>query len=433
MNITTTQREPIVEILPILYGKTAKEQSKVWISRILTNNHNHGIYEIEHGTEGGKLQMTRRVFTEGKNIGKKNETTPLEQCTAELRKKWSDKQNKEGYWVRRDETAHQCATVSVSPPPMSSKILPMLAQTYTPGKSKKNDIVFPCYVQPKLDGLRCLVYFTPPARAAPQNLDIGGGDIGAADGAIVTQSRTGGTFEHMSHIKNHIEPFLRAHPNIVLDGELYTFEIPFENLAGLIKKKKVDASDLEMLAKIQYHIYDFIDRENPNLTFEERDRQMDTFEDEICGVVAVGEAAKKCVRFVPTYIAKDAAEFREKFQEFIGAGYEGAMLRNSSGVYRENYRSTDLQKYKEFQEDEFIIVDFKQGDGRDEGTVIWICETNEGRQFSVRPKGSVEYRKELYRNATKYIGENLTVIFQELSEMGVPRFPVGKCIRQDNL
>jgi len=413
MNIST--QETIVENLPILYGKTAKDQSKVWISRILTNSHNHGIYEIEHGTEGGKLQLTRRIITEGKNIGKKNETSPLNQCIAELRKKWSDKQNKEGYWIRNStEKNNTIENNSCNPPPpSSSKILPMLAQSYTPGKTKKNDIVFPCYVQPKLDGLRCLIYIDGDGKT------------------IVIQSRTGGTFEHMTHITTQIEPFLREHPNIVMDGELYTIEIPFENLAGLIKKKKVDVSDLELLEKIQYHIYDFIDRDNPNLTFKERDVIMDEFEDEICG--DDDESRVGNVRFVPTYIAKDSGEFFEKFQEFISAGYEGAMLRNGSGIYRQNYRSTDLQKYKEFKEDEFTIVDFKQGDGRDEGTVIWICETPDGRQFSVRPKGSVEYRRELYSNATQYIGEKLTVIFQELSEMGVPRFPVGKCIRHDGI
>jgi len=406
--------EKVVEYLPILYGKTAKDQSKVWISRILTNVHNHGIYEIEHGTEGGKLQLTRRVITEGKNIGKKNETSPLNQCTSELRKKWSDKLNKEGYWIRDATDTIENAQLPTQTPSATSKILPMLAQSYTPGKTKKNDIVFPCYIQPKLDGLRCLIY------------------IGDDRKTIVTQSRTGGTFEHMSHIKTYIEPFLRSHPNIVLDGELYTIEIPFENLAGLIKKKKVDVSDLKLLEKIQYHIYDFIDRENPNLTFQERDEKIDSFEEEICGEKPSIEEGK-FVRFVPTYIAKKSGEFFEKFQEFISAGYEGAMLRNSSGIYRQNYRSTDLQKYKEFKEDEFSIVDFKQGDGRDEGTVIWICETPDGRQFSVRPKGSVDYRRELYNNASQYIGEKLTVIFQELSEMGVPRFPVGKCIRQDDV
>lgn len=399
----------LVETLPILYGKTSKDQSKIWISRILTNREGHGIYEIEHGTEGGKLQLTRRIVVEGKNIGKKNETTPLDQCAAELRKKWADKQNKEGYWVRGGGGG-DAQTPAHPSDDVHERIAPMLAQTYTPGKSKKNDIVFPCYVQPKLDGLRCLMYMS--------------------GGVVRVQSRTGGAFEHMGHIVDEIAPFLRAHQNIVLDGELYTTEIPFENLAGLIKKKKISEADMDELAKIKYHIYDYIDRTDPTVTFRDRDQQLDAFEEEM-GAVAYPESG--VVRFVPTYIVKNVAEFREKFAEFIEAGYEGAMLRNSLGVYRQNYRSTDLQKYKEFQEDEFTIVDFKQGEGRDEGTVIWVCETDDGRPFCVRPKGSVEYRRELFARARDCIGSKLTVIFQELSEMGVPRFPVGKCIREDGI
>ena len=81
-------------------------------------------------------------------------------------------------------------------------------------------------------------------------------------------------------------------------------------------------------------------------------------------------------------------------------------------------------------ESEYEIVGFKQGDGRDKGTVIWVCKTD-NKEFSVRPKGTIDSRKELFINAKSCIGKKLTVIYQELSEMGVPRFPVGKAIRDD--
>ena len=105
------------------------------------------------------------------------------------------------------------------------------------------------------------------------------------------------------------------------------------------------------------------------------------------------------------------------------------MLRNVNGFYQENYRSNDLMKYKEFFEDEYKIVGFKEATGRDSGTVIWECETKDGTRFSVRPKGTLDARREWFANGEKYVGKKLTVIFQELSEMGVPRFPVGKAIR----
>ena len=123
------------------------------------------------------------------------------------------------------------------------------------------------------------------------------------------------------------------------------------------------------------------------------------------------------------------SDFRRLFAEFVEAGYEGIMLRNAAGVYRANYRSNDLQKYKEFMEDEYRIIDFKEGEGRDAGAVIWVCETADGKEFTVRPRGSFEQRREWFNDGDSYIGKNLTVVYQELTEDGKPRFPVAKAVR----
>ena len=121
--------------------------------------------------------------------------------------------------------------------------------------------------------------------------------------------------------------------------------------------------------------------------------------------------------------------FRSFFSTYIESGFEGIMLRTLGGVYRTGYRSKDLQKYKEFLEEEFTIIGYDQGSGRDEGTVIWVCETEQGKPFSVRPRGTMEQRSEWFKQGSRYVGKKLTVIFQERSEHGVPRFPVGKAIR----
>jgi DNA ligase-1 len=57
-------------------------------------------------------------------------------------------------------------------------------------------------------------------------------------------------------------------------------------------------------------------------------------------------------------------------------------------------------------------------------------KTEEGKEFSVRPKGTIEMRQDWFRNGKKYVGKMLTVIYQELSEQKVPRFPVGKSVRE---
>jgi hypothetical protein len=98
--------------------------------------------------------------------------------------------------------------------------------------------------------------------------------------------------------------------------------------------------------------------------------------------------------------------------------------------YEFKKRSKHLQKYKEFQDEEFIIIDYEKDS---DGGVIWICETNilPKSKFNVRPRGDLEFRRDMFLNANKYIGSKLTVIYQEFTDNihGIPRFPVGKDFR----
>jgi len=61
--------------------------------------------------------------------------------------------------------------------------------------------------------------------------------------------------------------------------------------------------------------------------------------------------------------------------------------------------------------------------------VVWICETAKGQRFKCRPKGTQADRRDKYRNRQKYFGKMLTVKYQELTNDGIPRFPVGIAIR----
>lgn len=391
------------EELPPLYGTEKNGKTKIWKAVVYYDDVNKcAMSSIEFGQLEGKKQTASREYKEGKNIGKKNETTPLQQCVNETKKKWSDKKEKESYTenfnninnINNEEKEDVRNSVQED-----NKYFPMLAHTYDPNsnKKKKTDIVFPCYVQPKLDGLRCIMYTDKK-------------------GNVLCQSRTGSYFETMDHISQELKSYLKGK---ILDGELYTNEMPFEELAGLIKKKKITEEDKQKLINVKYHVYDIIDENKKYL-----ERYIDILN-------LLSEKQYKYVVSVPTHTINSINMFKKFFGEFIEMGYEGIMLRNTEGIYRCNYRSHDLQKYKEFKESEYTITGFKEGDGRDKGTVIWICKTEDDKEFSVRPKGTMESRREFFENGKNYIGKKLTVIYQELSEMGVPRFPVGKDVREE--
>jgi DNA ligase-1 len=320
---------------------------------------------IEYGKIGGKQQTSILEYTTGKNIGRKNETTPYEQAVKEATSKWKHKLR--GGYHEKGET-HE-------------NILPMLATPYN------RRMTYPLYVQPKLDGLRCIIYKTDE---------------------IIFQSRTGSHFTSLEHIQ--LSDLFDKFPHLVLDGELYTDEIPFEQLAGLIKRK--GTSDDTKL--IKYHVYDIISTE----PFYKRNSLLQKY----------SKLFPDNVIPVETLLIDSSDELKSKFAEYIDEGYEGIMLREPLAPYQHK-RTQSLQKYKEFKEDEYTIIGYTEGTGRDKSTVIWICQATE--PFYVRPKGTNEYRQQLLIDADKYIGKKLTVIYQELTENGIPRFPVGKAIRED--
>ncbi len=106
------------------------------------------------------------------------------------------------------------------------------------------------------------------------------------------------------------------------------------------------------------------------------------------------------------------------------------MIRNPNAPYKIGKRSKNLLKDKEFMEDEFKVSGFTEGTGDDKGTIIWECETKDKQSFSVRPRGTKEERRELFKTGDKYLGKNLTIIYFGLTTSGIPRFPVGKDIRE---
>jgi DNA ligase-1 len=440
---------------PKLYAQDKNGKIKVWTAAVLVNSDTGAVTSrTTHGYINGKQQVAYRDCDAGKNIGRTNETTPLEQCISETRRKWTDKKEKEAYTETKpadcgegygdisgnDYDADEGAGVggggeNAIP---AGPFLPMLAQTFDPttdlaaGTKKKKVIKFPCFVQPKLDGLRCVSYATRT--------------VGASDAAtaVCLQSRTGAFFTGLPHIAAALRPYLSQHPNIVIDGELYTDQMPFEELAGLIKKKKITDSDVARLKKVKYHVYDIYDYARHDMPYSERMGVLAAAvrrcwcvanDTSIAGAASAGRMlrsdteAAAVVVLVRTEKVAVLSEFRQLFAEFVEVGYEGIMLRNAAGVYRANYRSNDLQKYKEFMEDEYRIIDFTQGEGRDAGAVIWVCETADGKEFSVRPRGTMEQRRDWFNDGGSYIGKNLTVVYQELTEEGKPRFPVGKAVR----
>ena len=140
----------------------------------------------------------------------------------------------------------------------------------------------------------------------------------------------------------------------------------------------------------------------------------------------------KMIKLVDTLEVKDENMIKECHSNFIKDNYEGSILRNKFGIYKCKVRSTDLLKYKDFQDDEFEIVNFtyeQDTSKENKNLIVWICKTNNGDEFNVRPGGTKIERQRIYKDCVenfKYKGRKLCVKYFELTERGIPRFPTTK-------
>jgi len=366
---------------PPLYHRDKTGRTRLWR---ITDSSEH--FVIEHGHVGGKLQ---------------SETHPIQKREWAVRQ-WAHKKHRQGYRETVESDAPHTGR------DLAKIVRPMLASPLrTP--SSLSALMKPCFVQPKMDGIRCMAYWDP------------------VDHQVILLSRTGVRLEAdaLSTARRSLHCLLQEHPDIVLDGELYHPEIPFEVLSGCCRRlsssssrKRCPVPDLPNLS-VQLHVFDLVVLSQRDAPFSERSRTLQSL-------------VSYDITVVPTFVATTWQQFFDFHARFTqDGGYEGIIWRDPDGVYEMGYRSRSLQKYKTFQEEEFLIVGFTHGDGRETDAVIWICETARGQRFHVRPQGSLDHRQEALREASRSVGKQLTVRFQEYTKDGVPRFPVGKSVRID--
>ena len=418
--------EKVLEIkkFETLYGISKDNKIKSWEIRVERYSNYSEIITLYGYTK--KIETKRRIDF-GKNLNKSNATTHYQQAISEAFSKWNKKQNIEQYTqdfvlhidklninnntnnntnanTNANDNANDNANTNGNFEDKNKEMgshLPMLAQDYSKQKQK---IKFPCYVQPKLDGFRNIYNTTMNKNTTRQGKEF----------SIIAQS--GKLYEELCSLPK----------GLILDGEFYTNKINFEGLGVLRKTKKLTNTEINNLQKIEYHIYDIIDTK---LTFEQRNSLIKNLH---------LENYEKLI-YVPTFLVSSEKEIQQYHIKFLEHGFEGTMIRNSSGMYKEKFRSYDLLKYKDFQDGEFEIIDFTfeiDISGKDQNLIVWIVKvpsenTNIDIKCKVRPMGTKEERKALYKkckeNFNEFKGRKLWVKYFEKTHDGNLRFPTTKC------
>lgn len=343
-------------------------------------------YEVVFGKLHGKLQSK---FTEVKpvNIGKSNETTIEEQIQNEIQSEINKKLD-EGYKYTIEEA-------KLGRTDANGNIKPMLAQGY---EKRKNKIKWPVLVQPKYDGIRCIAI-----------LKDGNVKLLSREGKIIFTPIT--VIEQLKELYNK-ESGIQDN-GIIFDGELYSDELTFQEIVSAVKALNLNSE------RIKYRVYDIVDSELPQHLRITR------------YLIYLREVFTKesiYSHLIPTPTTRIGSEEKmlEKFSEYINQGYEGLMIRLEDGKY-EHYRSTNLIKYKQFDEEEFNVVGFLLGDRGTEDLIIQF-EGLDGTVQKAKSMGTREYKDNLFNHGLLE-AKRVTIKYFGLTDEGKHRFPVAKVIR----
>ena len=363
----------IIQSSPILVSKTRTGKDKFWQAHVVTEGKSWytqtSYWQVNKAGEKSVVQWSDPYEATPKNVGRANETSAESQAYFEF-ESMVTKQRDKGYTEPGTKT-------TIRP-------LPMLAQKFSERGTKMQ---WPVWVQPKYNGQRMLF-------DGKDGWSRGGKDI---------------IPECIAHIGFAFPPL-----NDIIDGELILpGNVLLQETMKATKKYVPGVSET-----LKYRVYDVV---LPDMPFSQRFEVLKAY---------AADRNTDAIEIAPTYLAHDAAEVMAYHKQFIAEGYEGTMVRDDSEGYTIGQRSNQLQKYKDFVDAEFKIIDVVEGDGRFKGAAVFVCENTNGVQFNCTPEGTMDHRRGLFTNRKNHIGKWLTIRYQELSKDGVPLFPVGVDVRE---
>ena len=281
---------------------------------------------------------------------------------------------------------------------------PMLAY---PVSDKPIDYDNKISMQPKLDGVRCVIqyeqvdHFSRPIKYE-----------------VKAYSRTGKEWKNIDHILFNLKPWFILNPYVILDGELYNhdFKDNFEKIISMVRKTKpTDEARAESAENVQFHCYDIIDE---TMTFEERNR-----------FIKQVVPRNHCIHHVLTtkgVCSEDQAKAIHQMN--LETGYEGSIVRTNDTYACK--RSHNLRKFKDFHDAEAEITGWVEGKGKRIGTIgKFTAVDSEGNQFGMPVMDKFKILQANFETMKDWVGETATFTYFERTKAGSYRHPLFKCIR----
>lgn len=374
---------------PILYLKTETGRVRFYEIWVIGDKDKASIY-TKHGIKGGRIiqpypKLIEKSFRQKE--GAYNRALKL--ATTQ----WETRINKYGYKANEPKpTIKNAPTVQYHS--NNKAIIPMRA--YPLGD---HEVVYPAYVQPKIDGYRALLHKN--------------------GGRYEFLSNTGKSYQHLDHLKKELKEIkILENKNVYLDGELYLEKEHVNVLRSILSTIELNEEQKRMAKQIKFYVFDMFNLKKMDMTYEERYKELEKiFQHKIKNIV-----------LTPTTLIRNEKDIDTAFAKYVKMGYEGIIIRNKRGLYKLRGKSMDVFKSKDIKKDMFTIVGYKEAKGNNRGTVVWEirCNKDPRKSFWARPMGTREERKKMFKSGKDYIGEKVTVKYFEIDNNGcVTKNPVA--------
>lgn len=365
-----------------LYRKT-KPGKTVYVQMYTRKNKGDVSYTMytETGTVGNEAnaKTSKVVVSEGKNLGRKNATTPKQQAEKEMIARHT-KLFAKGYKLNinyvQKNTYNTFKDLSA---------MPMLLNPY-----KESSGVFkPGFAQRKYDGCRNL--------AEKHN------------GIMRNKSREGKVF-NLQHILDSVTELHNKQLAETFDGELYLHNVALQDIGSMVKSNDPNK-------KLQYHIYDIAIE---GLTFTQRRNLLLALDVSKFPNIKVDAG-------VPINTEQELIDFHK---ESLELGFEGTIFCDPDSMYDFGFRTSGKKKIKPRVTDEFKCISHYMNKGKMSKQSTLICQTKDGEKFHVKMKGTREQREKWASEfETKFKDKMVTAEFRKLSNKGVPLEAVGIAVR----
>jgi len=253
-------------------------------------------------------------------------------------------------------------------------------------------------IEPKLDGIRCFAL--------------------VEDGEAFLYARSG---KLISNFDSTIGAELAKLPEGCYDGEIMG-----EDFTALMRQAY--RKDNVVTEDTYLALFDFL----PLVEWKSREAVTPCQERflALCSNLQSVGALKYVCHVMRHIIPANYDDIKQWHDEFVGNGYEGAMIKDLDAPYKFG-RGPEVMKLKTFHDVDLKIEKLLEGTGRHQGKLGSVVVNFDGVEVQVGSGFSDELRETVWSDPKTFVGRMIEVRYQEVTPDGSLRFPTFVCFRND--